>query len=341
MKKSYKSISIICENLSELYKDGIDISMAVTLLEDVPLELPYKNSIKDIGLYVSKGETIHEAFSHYKKIYPEFFLGIIKLGENSGKIDKVLEALGKYYKKQYEIIKKVKDSLVYPIMILFLLIILMLALVFVILPIFYESLNNLGSEMPKRIKNIYLFQKYVKENIFISLTFLCSFIISIFIIFGILKSKINVFNILIKFKLIREVMEYIFILIMTVILESGMPLSYGLELCESSMELEIFKKELKRINKDIFNGKELNQSLKECKFISKYSLSMIKLGEDSGSMEERIEMLQRGLEKNVYRNIEKTLVFFQPAMLLVMALIITSFIGYFLLPLIDILYKVG
>ena len=41
------------------------------------------------------------------------------------------------------------------------------------------------------------------------------------------------------------------------------------------------------------------------------------------------------------RNIEKALVFFQPAMLLIMALIVTSFIGYFLLPLIDILYKVG
>ncbi|MGM9978765.1 MAG: type II secretion system F family protein [Clostridium sp.] len=341
MKKSYKSISIICENLSELYKDGIDISMAVTLLEDVPLESSYKNSIKDIGLYVSKGETIQEAFSHHKELYPIFFLGIISLGENSGKIDKVLEALGRYYKKQYEIIKKIKDSLVYPIMILFLLIVLMLALVFIILPIFYDSLNNLGNEIPKRITNIYLFQKYVKEHIFISLTFLCSFTISTFIIFGMLKSKINVFNILIKFKLVREVIEYIFILIITVITESGMSLSYGLDLCESSMEFEIFKNELKRVNKDIFNGKELNESLKECKFISKYSLSMIKLGEDSGSMEERIGILQKGLEKNTYRNIEKSLVFFQPAMLLIMALIITSFIGYFLLPLIDILYKVG
>ena len=178
MKKSYKSISIICENLSELYKDGIDISMAVTLLEDVPLESSYKNSIKDIELYVSKGETIQEAFSHHKELYPIFFLGIISLGENSGKIDKVLEALGRYYKKQYEIIKKIKDSLVYPIMILFLLIVLMLALVFIILPIFYDSLNYLGSEIPKRITNIYLFQKYVKEHIFISLTFLFSFTIS-------------------------------------------------------------------------------------------------------------------------------------------------------------------
>lgn len=341
MKKSYKSISIICENLSELYKDGIDISMAVTLLEDVPLELSYKNSIKDIGLYLSKGETIHKAFSHYKKIYPEFFLGIIALGENSGKIDKVLEALGRYYKKRYEIKKKIQDSLVYPGMILFLLIVLMLALVFGILPIFYDSLNNLGNEIPKRITDIYLFQKYVKGHIFISLAFLFSFTISISIIFGMLKSKINIFNILIKIKLVREVIEYIFILIMTVILESGMPLSYGLDLCESSVELEIFKSELKRINKDIFNGKELNESLKECKFISKYSLSMIKLGEDSGSMEERIGILQKGLEKNIYRNIEKALVFFQPTMLLIMALIVTSFIGYFLLPLIDILYKVG
>ena len=140
------------------------------------------------------------------------------------------------------------------------------------------------------------------------------------------------------------VIEYIFILIITVITESGMSLSYGLDLCESSMEFEIFKNELnelKRVNKDIFNGKELNESLKECKFISKYSLSMIKLGEDSGSMEERIGILQKGLEKNTYRNMEKALVFFQPAKLLIMALIITSFIGYFLLPLIDILYKVG
>ena len=325
MKKSYKSLSIICENLSSLYKDGIDISMAVTLLEDIPLDIKYKNSIKNIEYYLSKGETIKEAFSHYKELYPEFLLSIVGLGENSGKIHKVLEALGNYYKKRYEIIKKIKDSLVYPIIILFALIILLFSLIFIILPIFYNSLSNLGSEIPKRITNIYLFQKYVKEHIFISLIFCFCFLVAGIIIAKTIKNKINFFNIFMKFKIIRQVIEYIFILM----------------LCTNSMEFGIFKNELERVKKDIFNGKELNDSLKNCKFISKYSLSMIKLGEDSGSMEERLYVLEKSLEKNTYRNIEKSLVFFQPIMLLFMALIITSFIGYFLLPLIDILYKVG
>lgn len=341
MKKSYKSLSIICENLSSLYKDGIDISMAVTLLEDIPLDITYKNSIKNIEYYLYKGETIKEAFSHYKELYPEFFLSIVGLGENSGKIHKVLEALGNYYKKRYEIIKKIKDSLVYPIIILFALIILLFSLIFIILPIFYNSLSNLGSEIPKRITNIYLFQKYVKEHIFISLIFCFCFLAAGIIIAKMIKNKINIFNIFMKFKIIRQVIEYIFILMLSVIIESGVSLNYGLDLCTNSMEFGILKNELERVKKDIFNGKELNESLKNCKFISKYSLSMIKLGEDSGSMEERLYVLEKSLEKNTYRNIEKSLVFFQPIMLLFMALIITSFIGYFLLPLIDILYKVG
>ena len=85
MKKSYKSLSIICENLSSLYKDGIDISMAVTLLEDIPLDIKYKNSIKNIEYYLSKGETIKEAFSHYKELE--------KLGLAAPQVTYVIHAL--------------------------------------------------------------------------------------------------------------------------------------------------------------------------------------------------------------------------------------------------------
>ncbi len=341
MKASNKDIKIICENISKLYNDGLTLPQTINLMDEIPLGTKYKESLKNIRKYIEKGESLSEAFSKYESLYPKFFTGVLALGEESGQIYKVLKALGDYYGKQHEIKRKVIEALTYPIMILIAFIALAIGFIFIILPIFYNVYSSMNSEIPSSIKSIFLFQNYIKENPFISFIYGICILIIIFLIGSILSSKINLFNLIIKLNTVKNLMEYIYILILSVIIDSGVSLSLGLDLCLSSIDYSFLKKELLVLNEDILNGYEVSYSMKKCQFISKYSLAIIKLGEDSGSLCERIKLLENNLQEQYYNKLKKLLSAVQPMMLLFIGVITCVIIVYFFMPFIDMMYSVG
>lgn len=341
MKASYKDIQVICENISRLYNDGLTLPQTINLMNEIPLDTKYKESLKNIRKCIEKGESLSEAFSTYENLYPKFFTGVLALGEESGQIYKVLKALGEYYGKQYEVKSKVREALTYPIMILIAFIALAIGFIFILLPIFYNVYSSMNTEIPSNIKSVFMFQNYIKENPFISFIYGIGILIIIFLIGSILRSQINLFNFIVKLNTVKSLIEYIYILILSVIIDSGVSLSLGLDLCLSSIDYSFLKKELFILNEDILNGYEVSYSMKKCQFISKYSLAMIKLGEDSGSLCERIKLLEDNLQKQYYNKLKKLLSAVQPIMLLFIGVIACIIIIYFLMPFIDMMYSVG
>lgn len=341
MKASYKDIQIICDNMSRLYNDGLTLPQIISLMNEIPLNSKYKETLKSIRKSIEKGDSLSEAFSNYENLYPKFFTGVLALGEESGQIYKVLKALSDYYGKQYEVRSKVKEALTYPIIILIAFVIVGIGFIFILLPIFYNVYSSMNTKIPRNIESIFMFQNYIKENPLISLVYgICVFII-IFLLGSILSSRINLFNIAIKINTVKTLIEYIYILILSVIIDSGVSLSSGLNLCLSSIDYVFLKKELFILNEDILNGYEVSFSMKKSKFISKYSLAMIKLGEDSGSLSERIKLLENNLQDQYYNKFKQLLKMVQPITLLFIGVIACVIIVYFLMPFLDMMYAVG
>ena len=93
-KHSFNDISIICENLANLYEDGIQITKAIELLNDFPLKKNYKESLKIIRDEIEYGESLGESFSRFKALYPIFLIGMISIGEKTGKLTYILKVKG-------------------------------------------------------------------------------------------------------------------------------------------------------------------------------------------------------------------------------------------------------
>lgn len=340
MKAQFDNLALIAENLGALYEDGITIGKAFELMEELSLRKDYKNSIKEINNEVLKGNSLGKSFNEHSRLYPPFFVGIISVGENSGELSKILSSLSKYYGQSNKVKKEVQSALIYPAFIAVSLILLMILLVFILIPNMYDTFKGLNMVMPPMIETIYYGSKWVGENILVCLTGLICYPIVFFILikFSNIADRHIQYKLLLKFKIIREYYEYIFILLISVILNSGISLVRGIEMCVGSTGKQIIEEELIYINSELLKGIELSKSLNN-RFLSKYSLSMITLGENSGSLDEVVKKLESRLEKSMEEKLKKIITMIPPIFIGGMAVLVFIFIYIVFLPIMDVMYS--
>ena len=333
-KHSFNDISIICENLANLYEDGIQITKAIELLNDFPLKKNYKESLKIIRDEIEYGESLGESFSRFKSLYPIFLIGMISIGEKTGKLTYILKEMSLYYKRKDNMKKEIISASIYPIFLISAMLFITITFFIFIIPSLSDVYSSMGADIPKITKILIKASNYLNENPFIALVYIVLWGILLPII--LLKSRMKIITkqILCKFKIINEIKEYEIILLIKVIVSSGTNISLALKYCEEDSNDKVFKE----LNKEILKGSLLSEVLEEVVSPSKYTIAMIKLGEESGSLDDRLESLTNTLNKRCTEKLKKLVSLIQPSIMIVMSFIVILFISIFVLPIFDGMY---
>lgn len=338
MRRNYSDLATIAENLGILLFDGMEISKSFDLLMDLKINKEYKHSLKEIKRRILKGDTLYNSFkSSY--LFPDLFTGLIMLGEESGELNKVLNSTYKYYDKLNKISKELKSATIYPIILIIVMVIIIIIAVTFIVPNLYNILNSITVTIPDFIANVYEFNLELKDNkLFYISFFICYFLIIPIMLLKSLTTKIINSTIWVKFRIVRQIYEYIMILILSVIINSGIPISIGINTCAKKFNIKIVKIELNSINDKIINGYTLHEAFLESGILYNSTNSLIKLGEEAGDLDKIINKLEERLALNLENNINKLTRRIQPIIIIIMSLIVCIFIVIFILPIFDAMY---
>lgn len=125
-----------CGNISTLLISGISINKALKITEDTVNNVVYKKIIVEIGKEVSEGEKMSMVMAKHQDYFPSFVVTMIKVGEETGKLDKTLVEVVAFYQKEIKRSIDLLTSLIEPIMIIFLGIIVAVLAVSVLAPLF-------------------------------------------------------------------------------------------------------------------------------------------------------------------------------------------------------------
>lgn len=340
-KVDYGNLALISGNVAMLYKEGISMIMIIDLLIELPLNKSYKQSIKEFKKYILDGWSLEECFRNFDNLYPDFFIGMVAMGENSGNLYTVLNGLEEYCNKIIFIKSTIKNVLSYPILIFISAISLFIFIVFFTIPILYDFFISLGTNVPLICELSYKLSKYIKEEPIMFFIYIFDFLglLPWFLYKYYLKDTIR--GLLNKIPLYKDFIEYIFILLLSIIVKSGVNLSEGLIYATSSFKNKDLSERFLYLNASILNGDNISSSLKASKDYSNYTISIIKLGEEGGSIDERLNSLDSYLEKKLISKINKGISFLQPASVIVMGGFVITFLMIFIVPLFSAMFEVG
>ena len=184
---SKKEACYICMNLSTYVKSGITLSKALELIKETTNDKKYKEAIGRIEDKVLRGENLSEAFKEEKELFPSLMIDMIKLGEESGNLEVVLEKCSKTLMAEKEIEDKVLKSIRYPVFLFIGLVMIIFFYGTYVLPQFVDmfDLKEKQDNFIMKILNNYI--NFIEENPNIEMIAFCYLVC--FLLFIILVSK--------------------------------------------------------------------------------------------------------------------------------------------------------
>ena len=266
VKISKQEILNFTKEIVIMLESGITI-IKIFEIQEEQYKDPFKNILKEMKENLLNGDSIGEVFKKNETIFGNFYVGMVNLGDLSGNLVENLKKICEYLELELKIVKKLKEVAFYPCIVLtFSLLILTFLMVFVF-PNFIKIFEDSKTELPLLTKILI----EVSDNFYIIIfLIICILTVIIFCLKNIKdnsRTKEQLDRLLLKIPLVRDfiVGNYIirFSKNISIMLSSGMLILDILKLLRDFFDNIVIKKEIERLEKSLFEGKQLSEVMGE------------------------------------------------------------------------------
>ena len=344
-RPNLKTISIFCKQFSICIKSGIPICDILDLLYEQMLHKSIKKSLIIIRENVQNGNSLFASMKKTTNVYPYFMINMIYLGEESGKLDVILEELSKYYEKEHKLLKKFTNAMIYPCTVFITLTIVSLFLLIKVIPIFITNLNSFDAEIPMITKLVIGASNFARSNLLWILITILIFV-SVFMKYIKTESGRIIFD---KFKFICPIFGPVYKRLiytrfsrgLNILLSSGVGLLKTFEIINDVIENEYFKLRLKNVSNDIKKGKDLASSLNAMNLFPQFFVAMIKIGEETGNLDGMFLTAADIFYEDAQENVEKATVLLEPILIIFLGIMIGTIVLAVMLPMLSVMDSAG
>lgn len=335
IKISKEEILNFTKEILIMLDSGISI-IKILEIQEQQYKAPLKDILGELKRDILNGDTLGEAFKKYEEIFGSFYIGMIFLGESSGNLDKNLRKICEYLELEIKIIKKIKEVIFYPCILLTFSILILTFLMIYIFPNFIKLFEESKRELPLLTRILI----GVSNNFhMIILFFICILIIIIFFIRYIKKDRVlkeKYDGILLKVPIIKSFIIGNFIIRfsknISIMLSSGIVIMDILKLLKNFFENIVIKRELEKIEELLFEGKQLSEGLKKNNLFPQKYIKLVIVGEKSGELSKVFEQIAKLEEERIERDIKKLLTLVEPILIIILGLILSIIIIAIYLP---------
>ncbi|MEK7098045.1 MAG: type II secretion system F family protein [Patescibacteria group bacterium] len=331
-------------NLAAMVKAGLGMMEALDILIlDTEKEV-MKKILTTAKFNLEKGQPLSATFSYYKKYFSPIFIGLIKAGEISGRLEESLEELVQHLVRDYGLRKKVKSALAYPFILLVASVGVIFSLLFFILPRLTVSLKRSGAELPAITKAVLSASNAL---VYSPLLDLILFAAAVWFFVYFRKTRIGrrifawmIFKTPIVRSLVKKIALIRFARTLGSLVESGIGIVEALELSAQAVGNDMYERAIMDSLRNVQNGNSLSNSLRQNpKLFPHLLVNMMAVGERTGSLSDVLKNFSNFYEEEVDNALKDLITFLEPILLLIMGLIIGVIAISILLPIYQLVGK--
>lgn len=341
-----KDLIDLFENLHLLAQSGVPLGVGLWDLAQDMENPAVKDMLEDIAYRLQTGLSISAAMQRYESTLGAIAVNLIKIGEETGSLDKVFKDIAEHYKRIEDFVSKVKQALIYPAFALFAVLGALVFWLLFVLPRIAELFATLQVELPTITVAVMEASKIFKEYFYL-------FAVGGFLfvaLFFLLRKKSERFRyitdkLFLKTPIISMILytfNYAFFSeYMRLMVTSGVSLFDTFRIMESSFNNRVFKRAMEVIREHIAAGGSISEGMKRTLLFPALMVRMIAVGEETGGLDSQLEYLAQYYYNRldyITQNIAKII---EPLIIMtvggIMALIMISL----LLPIYDLISQMG
>lgn len=343
-KVKLNEIVVFLRQFAVMIKAGTSISDSLNVLRNQKFTKAFQKVLLEVYLDVQSGVLLSDAFAKHPKVFPDFFVNMIAIGETSDSLDTVLERLANYYEKDRKVKRKAKSAMVYPSILFILIVIVFFFLTLFVLPQFEDTIKELGGDVPKITLIVMSISKFVKNNILYILLGVVGFILILFLFKRTNKGKYFFDCLKFYFPFLGSIEKNLitsrFSTAFIILLNSGMLITDILENLQKMLGNKLFDSKFKYSIEEVKRGKRIATAIENTKLFPPMLVQMINVGEKSGNLEEVLESTSSYFDEQVEASIVRATTALEPIMIILLGVVVAIVVLAVLLPIIALMQSI-
>lgn len=177
---SNAELSAFCQQISLIIAAGLPTYYGVSILCDEAPDKQTHDLLEQIYKPMELGATLHSALKD-TGYFPKYMINMIQLGEETGRLEEVLNSLSKYYDREDEIASGIKSAVAYPLVLSAVMIAVIVVMIAKVLPVFSQIYAELGSELTGTAAVLMKLSEYINRYLLIIIAFMLFVALVLFI----------------------------------------------------------------------------------------------------------------------------------------------------------------
>jgi len=334
-KVKLETFLIFNQQFLTLIRAGLPILGSVELLARRQKDPYFRAQLEDVAVRVKTGESLSQAFEAQGG-FPIVYTTTLLAGERSGNLEEVLQRFLDFQRVSLTFRKKLKASLIYPALLVVMVIGLFIFLITFVVPRFAQLYEQLGTHLPWLTTFMLQLGQYAQHyGLYVAV------VVAVvgFLVFRWVKTDsgaTTVDRIRIALPIFGNVwLKYqvgLFSRTLSTLLTGGLPLVPSLETAARSIGSRQIANAVYHSVETVREGKGLSASLQATKIFPELAIEMIEVGESTGALPQMLNSVAEFFEEDVQTNLTAAMSLIEPAILVVMGVVVTGILIALYLP---------
>jgi type IV pilus assembly protein PilC len=323
-KVPMKDIVILSRQMSTLFEAQVSALKAFSLLADNTENKLLERKLRQIVSDLQAGSSIANALSKHGDVFSDFYVNMVKAGEESGKLTQVFSFLADYLDRQYALNSKTKHALVYPAFVIGIFIVVMVLMFTVVVPKLSAIILESGQEIPFYTKIVLWISNFLVHYGIFFLIILAVFVGYVVHLARSRKGKALLDDVKLNVPILGNLYKKLYLARladnMDTMLSSGIPIVRSIEITANVVGNNRYKAILLEAVEAVKAGKSFSQSLEAHNEIPKLMPQIIRVGEETGSMGQILKMLAKFYNREVDEAVDTLVGLIEPFMIISLGL---------------------
>ena len=349
-----KILMIFTRQLATLIDSGLPLLRGLTVLAKQEPNPVLRGTISALADSVQSGSTFSEALAQHPKIFNKLYVNMVKAGELGGVLEVVLVRLAEYQEKAHKLKNKIVSAMVYPVIVMFIAVAILVFLMLFIVPKFETMFAELGkdAELPMISQIVFGTSKFfLKPSIWIIPN-----IVWVFLVFFVIGFLMNMWG---KTKKGRRIIDATklklpifgdiqrksaiarFSRTLGTLVTSGVPILQALNITRDTAGNVVVSDAIEKVHEAVKEGESIVTPMQTSNIFPSMVISMVDVGEETGQLPEMLLKVADVYDDEVDNALTALTSILEPIMIVILALVVGAVVFALFLPLIKIISEMG
>lgn len=338
---SKKDVVIFSRQISTLFSSQVSALKSFSMLADNTDNPLFSRKLVSVSDDLRAGLSISDALSKHSDVFSDFYINMVKAGEESGKLNQIFKYLADYLDRQYALTNKTRNALIYPVFVVITFIVVMILMFIMVIPKLSSIILDSGQDVPLYTKAIISISDFFVNYGFIFVILLVMLGVWIWKLSRSASGRSYIDKVRLSIPLFGGLYKKLFLSRiadnMDTMLVSGIPMVRSIEITSRVVGSIVYKDILDDVSDGVKSGLSLSTSLeKYSEHIPKIMVQMVKVGEETGSLGQILKTLAIFYKREVDDAVDTLVGLIEPVMIVFLGLGVGVLLVAILLPIYNI-----